>query len=170
MTGRQALLAVVFCTGCDAIGGDKVSVVEVPDSGMYAGAVQVEKRSYVAGIKVDTRSCSAPLLLTVDAAADAWFEMLDAACDLEGLEGEVTLRLEVPSGADPTGSPLGTVAGSVPEMTWSGAFWSDGAFEAAAATEDDGLATRTEWAITVSALAVGGEDAPLDSGLDTGAP
>ncbi len=162
-TARNRLFACALlpAVACDPMGTAKPTVVEAPADGMYAGSLTIEKRSYVAGIRVDTRSCSTPVLLTVRGATEEWFQMAEASCDLAGLSGDASVRLATVPGATPTGSPMGTVEGSVPEMMWSGAFWSDGAFEATAeAVVDDG-GTGAEWTLDVSAVSL---DSLRDSG------
>jgi len=156
---------VALASGCGSLTGSKPSVVDVPDDGLYAGSIHIEKKSYAAGIRVDTRSCSAPMLLEVDVAAEDWFEMVDASCDLAGLEGVASVRLVPAPGSTATGSPMGLIEGSVPEMTWTGSFWSDGEFEASAATTVDGFGTSAEWTITISALSASAAFDTGDSGM-----
>lgn len=151
--------------GCDAVGSSKPEVVEVPASGIYAGSITIEKRSYAAGVRVDTRTCSAPVLIEIDAGAEDWFRMPATSCDLAGLEGEASVRFEPASGATATGTPMGLVSGSVPEMMWTGSFWSDGALDAQAETSVDGFGTRADWSLTLTAVSV---DGAFDSGLDSG--
>jgi len=164
---RNSLLVTVFVPmlACDMVGSTKPSVVESPTDGMYAGSLTIEKRSYAAGVKVDTRSCSAPVFFNVDGAVENWFQMAEAACDLDGLTGEASVRLQTAPGATPTGSPMGTVEGSVPEMMWTGSFWSDGSFEAAGEVEVDGFGTSAEWTLTVSAMSLDALGDSGDSGL-----
>ena len=156
---------LVLATGCDDLGGGKASIVDTPGDGLYAGSIHIEKKSYAAGVRVDTRSCSAPLLLEVDVSLEEWFDMAEAQCDLAGLEGMASLSLQPAPGSTATGSPMGTVEGSVPDMTWTGSFWSDGTFEATASTSVEGFGTRADWTIQVTALSA---DAAFDTGGDSG--
>lgn len=157
--------ALAWTTGCGAIGGGKPTVVDVPSDGLYAGSLHIEKKSYAAGVRVDTRSCAAPMLLEIDATAADWFEMAEASCDLAGLEGMASILLVPAMGSAASGSPMGTIEGSVPDMIWTGAFWSDGTFEASASTSVDGFGTRADWSITLTALSA---DAAFDTGMDSG--
>jgi hypothetical protein len=159
------LATLVWATGCGGIGSSKPEIVDMPANGVYAGSVQIEKRSYAAGIRVDTRTCSAPVLIEVDTSGASWFRMLEATCDLGGLEGQTSLRLVPASGSTATGSPMGMLEGSVPDMTWIGSFWSDGEFEADASTTVDGFGTRAEWDVTLTAMSTEGA---FDSGIDSG--
>jgi hypothetical protein len=156
---------MVLAVGCDVAGSSKSSVVDTPADGLYAGSIQLEKKSFAAGVRVDTRTCMAPVLLQVDGAAEVWFEMATARCELGGLEGEVELVLEPVAGSTVTGEPIGMVSGTVPEMIWSGAFMSDGTFEAESFTSVESYGTRADWTISLQALSA---EAAFDTGGDSG--
>jgi len=155
----------VLGAGCDVAGSGKPAVVDTPLDGIYAGSIQLEKKSFAAGVRVDTRTCMAPVLLQVDGAAEVWFQMATVRCELGGLEGEVQIVLEQVAGSAVTGAPIGKVSGTVPEMVWSGSFLSDGTFAAEASTTVESYGTRADWTISLQALSA---ETAFDTGGDTG--
>jgi hypothetical protein len=155
----------MVATGCGTGGGETAELVEIPEDGLYAGLVEVEKEVYAAGVRVDTKVCTAPFVLEVVVEVDEWFHMAMARCALGGRDGDLAVVLTPAMGSLATGAPMGLVGGSVPEMPWTGQFRVDGSFAARAMTTVDGTGGREDWTVTVTALSADAAFADEDTGL-----
>lgn len=153
LLGAAALALASGCVGAD---GSKPEVVAAPSAGTYVGTLELERRTYAGGVRVDRKTCGATFVAVVDPAGSPWLELDAEACDLGGLVGTVRIALTPLDGMTPTGSPMGHMGGDLPEGTWEGTFLDDGSFSLTGSASSDAMGVSTEWDLVVEAQDLAG--------------
>ena len=151
-----APLAVALLGSACGVGTKAPEVVDTPTAGTYVGTLNLERRTYAGGIRVDRKSCGATVVAIVDPEGTPWLELDAEDCELGGWTDAVAVELVPLDGLSPTGTPMGRIGGDLPDGTWEGTFLDDGSFTVVGDAEKETVGVRTEWTLTIEAQDLAG--------------